>query len=162
MNPLFAPWRMTVIEGYAAQKSCVFCELPIQGKKPETLILHKGESTFVIMNKFPYSNGHLLLVPNRHVSKWTDLSPEELAEMMSLSQKAIRVCEKALPCQNFNLGANLGASAGAGIPDHVHLHLVPRWMGDTNFMPIIAETKMISEHLEVTYQKLVTAWEAEG
>jgi len=162
MESLFAPWRMSVIESYASQKSCVFCELPKLGKKPETLILHQGKSAFVIMNKFPYSNGHLLLVPNRHVGNWTDLSSEELAELMNLSQKAIRVCQKALPCQNFNLGANLGASAGAGIPDHVHMHVVPRWPGDTNFMPVLAETKMISEHIETTYQKLRSVWEAEA
>jgi len=162
MNPLFAPWRMTVIESYASQKSCVFCDLPKLGVSAESLILHQGKNAFVVMNKFPYSNGHLLFVPHRHVGSWTELSVEELSELMALSQKAVRVCQKALGCQNFNLGANLGVDAGAGIPDHVHLHLVPRWMGDTNFMPVIAETKMISEHLEASYQKLKKVWEAEA
>jgi ATP adenylyltransferase len=159
MTPLFAPWRMTVIEGYASQTSCVFCDLNAAEPSSESLVVVKSRWAYVVMNKFPYSNGHLLLIPKRHVSDWEKLEKEELLDLMDLSQKAMNVLKRVVHAEAFNMGANLGRTAGAGIPDHVHLHIVPRWHGDTNFMPILAETKMISEHLVATHQKILQAWE---
>lgn len=158
MKPLFAPWRMEVIESYEQKKSCVFCDLAENECSANSLVLHQGRYNFVVMNKYPYSNGHLMIIPKAHRGDWTELQPEELQEMMSFSQQAIKALRKAVQCDAFNMGSNLGRIAGAGIPDHVHLHLVPRWAGDTNFMPVLAETKMISEHLEATYEKILRNW----
>jgi len=159
VNRLFAPWRLEVIEQYKKTTGCILCELMTKKPEAEAMILKQSTHAYVVMNKYPYSNGHLMFVPNRHVGNWEDLNSDELVDLHTLSQKAVRIAKSELSCENFNLGANLGKDAGAGIPGHVHLHLVPRWPGDHNFMPVLGETKVISEHLEATYQKLKSAWE---
>jgi len=159
LKALFAPWRLEVIESYKSTRSCILCGLFEATNDQQALILTRTDQAYVVLNKFPYSNGHLMIVPNRHTGHWEDLSREELSDFTQLSQKLIRCLKKALSCQDFNLGANLGEAAGAGIPGHVHWHVVPRWPGDHNFMPVMAETKVISEHLEKTYQKLQAVWE---
>lgn len=159
MDRLFAPWRLEVIEKYKEASSCILCGLLEEKDESKALILHRGKKAYVVLNKYPYQNGHLMIVPDRHIGDFCDLEPDETGELTELSQRAMRVMKKELNCAGFNWGANFGSVAGAGIPDHVHLHLVPRWAGDHNFMPVLAETKVISEHLERTYEKLKLAWE---
>lgn len=163
MNSLFAPWRMEFIEKHDPQKDgCVLCKIPADPKLRDAQILEMGKHCYVVMNKFPYSNGHLMVVPKRHEKDWTKLSDDESLELQKLTQKSLRIITKCMQPQGFNLGVNLGRAAGAGIEDHVHQHLVPRWSGDFNFMPLFSETKVISEHLEATFNKLKEAWKSES
>lgn len=158
MKPLFAPWRMEVIEEYKKAQSCILCRLKASQNDAEDLIIHRSDHSFVVMNKYPYTNGHMMFVPNRHLSDWTSLEESEFLEMQKLSQKAIRILEQKFNAQAYNLGVNLGRAAGAGIHEHLHMHLVPRWEGDFNFMPLFSEVKVISEHLAASYQKIKEAW----
>lgn len=136
------------------QKGCIFCEKPREQKDRENLIVARFESCFVILNAFPYNNGHLMVVPYKHVPSLLDLTDEELAELMKVTKIAEGVLRQALKPHGFNIGMNLGRCAGAGIEDHLHIHIVPRWNGDTNFMPVIGETKVMPETLQQTYEKL--------
>ena len=161
MNYLWAPWRMAYILDGGADRSeeCIFCAFPARGPERyrEHLILAAGPRAFVIMNKFPYNNGHVMVVPHRHAGELGALDVEELAEMMSLAQ----LLEKALAAvyrpHGFNLGLNIGKPAGAGVLDHLHLHVVPRWNGDTNFMTVFGETRVLPEELGETAARLKTA-----
>jgi ATP adenylyltransferase len=156
MDPLFAPWRMAFIEKHDESKGCVFCSI-LQNDDSKQII-KKARHCFVVLNKYPYSNGHLMVVPNRHEGDWLNLSAEEVTEIGTMTQQCIQALKNAFQPQGFNLGANLGRAAGAGIEQHVHQHIVPRWVGDVNFMPLIGEVKVISEHLETTYRRLLDAW----
>lgn len=158
MNNLFAPWRMEVLEAYDTKSSCILCDLYESKDDREALVISRSEKSYVVMNKFPYGHAHLMIVPNRHIGSWTDLKTEEMLEVMQTSQQAVKVLTELYHPQGFNLGVNLGRAAGAGIADHVHWHLVPRWAGDTNFMPLLAEVKVVSEHLEATYDRLRSHW----
>ena len=137
---------------------CIFCAYPKENNDVENLILFRGEKAFIILNRYPYATDHLLIVPYRHTSDLTSLTPEEGVEMLELTQKSIRAIEAASKPHGFNLGMNLGKTAGAGIDAHLHLHIVPRWDGDTNFMSVTAETKVLPEALFVTREKLLAAW----
>ncbi len=139
------------------KKGCFFCRELKEKKEKKNLILYQGEYVFVVMNKFPYNNGHLMIVPKRHRLHLEELNSDELKEFLELLKVAIKVLKTALRPQGFNIGMNIGTAGGAG-EDHVHLHVVPRWEGDTNFMPLIGETKVIPEYLERTYQKLHDAF----
>lgn len=159
MKTLWAPWRAEYIYCAAGRNStsarhCLFCGLLKTRDDAASLILHRGPRAFVVMNRFPYNNGHLMVAPNRHVATFEKLSDEEGAELFSLVQKSLAVLRRGLKPQGFNVGANIGRVAGAGVAGHVHIHIVPRWLGDVNFMPLLAETKVISEHLSETYEKL--------
>ncbi len=155
MENLWAPWRLGYILGEGEKvDGCVFCVFPQQDDDVKHRILYRGKHSFVIMNAFPYTNGHLLVVPYRHLSDYLALSDEESLEMMQLSQKCCKALKGVCNPNGFNLGMNLGTVAGAGIADHLHLHIVPRWQGDTNFMPVFAEVKVIPEDLDTTYKKL--------
>lgn len=158
MERLWAPWRLEYI---AAERSdgCIFCDFPGQNEDEKLKILLRGKHAFVIMNTFPYSNGHLLVTPYRHLSDITELTDEENLEMMSLTQICCKALRQVCRPDGFNIGMNLGAAAGAGIADHLHLHIVPRWIGDTNFMPVLGDAKVIPEALETTYAKLKEAFE---
>ncbi|HSC71290.1 MAG TPA: HIT domain-containing protein [Candidatus Methylomirabilis sp.] len=158
---LWAPWRMAYIEG-AQRDGCLFCEKPREGVDRKNLILSRGPLTYVVMNLFPYSNGHLMIVPYRHCSDLTQLSPEESLELMQSAQRCTQILQDAFRAEGFNIGFNLGKVAGAGIADHLHLHIVPRWMGDTNFMPVLADTKVMPEYLEVGYDKLYPLFQGQG
>ena len=125
-------------------------------------MLHRGPLTYVVMNLYPYNNGHLMIVPHRHCAELSDLSPEESLEIMQAVQRVTRILRTALGAEGFNLGCNLGKAAGAGVADHVHLHVVPRWVGDTNFMPVLTETKVMPEYLESTYDRLVPLFQEQG
>jgi len=154
---LWRPDRFKYLSQTKTDDRCVFCLALAIGKKPETLIVKKGTHVSLFLNKFPYNNGHLLVIPNRHVSDLSDLNDVEFLELHSMlrdSIDALRNCYEKGP-EGFNVGLNLGRVAGAGIPGHIHYHVIPRWLGDSNFFPIIGGTKVISETLEQTYQRLL-------
>lgn len=150
---LWAPWRMEYILG-EKESGCIFCTRINQDSDKENLILLRGGNNFVIMNKYPYNNGHLMVVPNRHTSEFDSLSDPEKLEMMNLVSKSMNVLKKTVNPDGFNVGMNIGKIAGAGIDDHLHFHIVPRWAADTNFMPVVGQTKIISEDLGETWERL--------
>ncbi len=150
---LWAPWRMAYIE-QPDSEGCVFCLDAADFDLREKLILYKGEETLIMLNKFPYNNGHLLIAPRRHMADLEELSLAETAELSWALQQSVAVLKKALNPQGLNLGMNLGAIAGAGVAWHLHYHIVPRWKGDTNFMPVLADVRVLPEHLNQTYEKL--------
>jgi len=155
---LWAPWRLQYIQNTNAEKEkgCIFCSIPKEPSENDqkNLLLFRGEKAFVMLNKFPYNNGHLLVIPYRHIADFEQLNSGEKLEMMDLIEKSIRALKKAFHPQGFNVGMNLGRVAGAGIDDHIHFHIVPRWNGDTNFMPVVGQTKVISSSLEDTLRTL--------
>lgn len=153
MERIWAPWRME----YIIQKDsteCIFCTLPKSDDDEKNFILFRGENSFVVMNIFPYNNGHLMVSPYRHLACITALDKKETLELAELTKKCIEILRKLITPDGFNTGFNLGKSAGAGYDEHVHNHIVPRWIGDTNFMPVLADTKVHPEHLLKTYEKL--------
>jgi ATP adenylyltransferase len=157
MDNLWAPWRMAYIEG-EPEPGCLFCRtLEAPEKDVENFVLWRPKGALVMLNKFPYNSGHLMVAPMRHTGDLTDLAAAEIGDVMAALQRSIALLKEVMRPDGFNVGANLGRPAGAGIPDHVHFHAVPRWSGDTSFMPVLAETKVINEHLEATAAKLRAA-----
>jgi len=156
MKRLWAPWRMEYILSEEKHKSCLFCDYPKQGKRGDkkNLILYRGKHCFVILNRYPYNSGHLMVVPYFHTPGFMGLSDEVLFDFIKTVNKSVGILEKALRPDGFNLGLNFGKVAGAGMGQHMHMHIVPRWTGDTDSMPILSETRVIPEHLKKTYQKL--------
>jgi|UniRef100_A0A7V3PUI8 ATP adenylyltransferase len=156
MEKLWAPWRADYIIKNAdcQKKRCLFCVLKKRTADKPNLILHRGKYALVVMNRFPYNSGHLMVAPLRHTAALETLRPAESAELWKLLQRCVKILKKEYHPQGFNIGANLGAVAGAGVTGHLHLHIVPRWQGDTNFMPVLGETKVVSEHLLTTYDRL--------
>ncbi|MBI5014293.1 MAG: HIT domain-containing protein [Deltaproteobacteria bacterium] len=152
-RPLWAPWRVEYVRGPKAE-GCVFCRALAAGEDREHLVLHRGESTFVVLNRFPYTSGHLMVVPRRHVALPEDLSAAEASELWAMLATSKRALDAFLAPQGYNVGLNLGAAAGAGVADHLHLHVVPRWVGDTNFMPVIGDVRVVSQHLLDVYDGL--------
>ena len=157
MEQLWAPWRLEYIKSADELPGCVFCRA-LEGEDEETLIVHRGERAFVLLNKFPYVSGHLMVAPLRHVGEYGELDDEEAVEIHRLVQAGIMALAEAYGPQGYNLGWNLGRVAGAGVLDHVHQHVVPRWAGDTNFMPVLADVKVLPEHLVETRRRLSDAW----
>lgn len=158
MHNLWAPWRMAFIEPKIPPKSgCIFCTQPAEHHDPEHHILHRGERCFMMLNLYPYNNGHLMIAPYEHVGSLEQLDPTTLGELMAQAQLALRALGTTMHPDGFNMGINQGKAAGAGFADHIHYHIVPRWHGDTNFMPVLADTKVIPEHLDLIYQKLLEA-----
>jgi ATP adenylyltransferase len=158
---LWAPWRMRYVAGGHREDGCIFCNRLAENDDVRTLILHRGARAFVIMNLFPYNTGHVMIVPNAHVASPEDADPDMLAEMAALRGPVLRALRRALAPEGFNLGLNVGAVAGAGVSDHLHEHVVPRWGGDANFMPILAATSVMPELIPVTYAKLRAELERE-
>ncbi|HEX6542816.1 MAG TPA: HIT domain-containing protein [Ktedonobacterales bacterium] len=155
MEHLWAPWRMAYINADdEKEQGCIFCVKPQQDRDEENLVLYRGERCFVLMNLFPYNNGHLMIAPYAHVPDIEHLDAETLTEMMLTAQKSLAALRAAMRPNGFNMGINQGTVAGAGIADHVHLHVVPRWNGDTNFMPVLADTKVMPDFLQNTYRQL--------
>ena len=156
---LWAPWRMKYIEGIDTKNTgrCIFCEKPEENNDKKNYIIFRGKKCFVILNIFPYNNGHLLVIPYKHTSEINDIDSETILEVMETVTIAIEAIKKTMRPDGFNIGMNLGRSAGAGVAEHLHIHIVPRWNGDTNYMPVIGGTKVISESLEDTYKKLKNA-----
>lgn len=138
-------------------KGCIFCDKVAEQRDRENFILYRGEHAFIMLNAYPYNNGHLLIAPYAHVSTTEELNEATLTEMMQLVNRGLAALRKASHPQGFNVGANLGGVAGAGIADHVHMHVVPRWQGDANFMPVIGDTRLVPERLEDSYQRLLDA-----
>jgi ATP adenylyltransferase len=151
-KPLWAPWRLEYVTKADEQSGCIFCE------PDEQFLVHRGARALVLLNKFPYSSGHLMVAPARHTGDFASLDDDEAAEIHSLAASAIGALAQVYAPQGFNLGWNLGRIAGAGILDHVHQHVVPRWAGDTNFMPVLADVKVLPEHLLETARRLREAW----
>ena len=150
---LWAPWRIEYIRG-PKEEGCVFCRVRDEGADRENLILARGSRVFVILNRYPYTAGHLMVVPYRHVAEPEDLVPEEVSEIWSHLVRAKASLGRVFQPHGYNVGLNLGQAAGAGIGDHLHLHVVPRWVGDTNFMPALSEVRVISQHLEDMFDSL--------
>jgi len=154
MKVLWAPWSMNYILSDGKEESCIFCPGKKRGKDEERLILHVSPQTMVIMNRYPYNNGHLLVAPVRHVSGLESLSDGETLELLQMVRRSIDILKEIMLPEGFNVGLNLGRVAGAGMEEHLHFHIVPRWNGDTNFMTVHGEVRVIPEHLKETYKKL--------
>jgi ATP adenylyltransferase len=152
MKVLWAPWRLKYITG-DKEEGCIFCKKPKEGNDKDNLILYTGETSFIIMNRYPYSNGHLMTVPYKHTNSFSDLTQDERLDLMNLTAKCLDILQVIKP-EGFNIGMNLGRTGGAGIDDHLHFHIVPRWSGDNNFMPVIGDVRVMPEYLEETYETL--------
>ena len=154
---IWAPWRLEYVKDASKDfdEGCIFCTAAEEHDDRDNLIVHRGESCYVILNKFPYTNGHLMVAPYAHLATLPNLDAETVAEMMALAQKAITVLDEVYGPQGYNAGLNQGRIAGAGYADHIHLHVVPRWAGDTNYMPVLADTRVMPQSLEDSYDSLV-------
>jgi ATP adenylyltransferase len=160
METLWAPWRMKYIKEEAREKGpgCLFCPRIAANQDSANLIVYREPLTVVFMNKYPYNSGHILVMPKRHVGAMDDLDPKELFELFDLVRKSLRAMDQVMKPHGYNIGINLGDVAGAGVPEHLHVHIVPRWNGDTNFMPVIGDVKVIPEHILETRDKLALAF----
>jgi len=163
MKKMWAPWRMNYIREALSEKDdgkCVLCEIGKHtDKDPENFVVARGKLVYVVLNRFPYNNGHLMVTPYVHTSKMSGLSPEAVVELWEYTQRSQDALKKCANPDGYNIGLNLGRVAGAGIDQHIHLHIVPRWSGDTNYMPVLAGTKVISQALEETWKELKSSWE---
>lgn len=161
MDKLWSPWRSKYIQsfkpGSEKGEGCLFCRIAEEKKDKENYLLYRNKNSFIIMNLYPYNNGHLMIVPYTHVGLLKELNEDTRLECMNMINLGCEMLEKSLYPHGFNIGANVGRIAGAGIDEHVHFHIVPRWNGDTNFMPVLNEVKLISEFMEETYGKLKNA-----
>jgi ATP adenylyltransferase len=153
---IWAPWRLPYVKDATKESAqeCIFCTKPAEGDDKANLIVHRGERCFVILNLFPYTNGHLMIAPYEHLASVTDLETATLSEMLELTKRAMGIIEESYEPQGYNIGFNQGRVAGAGIDQHIHMHVVPRWGGDTNFMPVLADTRVMPQTLEQSYDAL--------
>ena len=158
MEQLWAPWRLEYIKSADDESGgCVFCAA-LKGDDEEKLVVRRGTHAFVLLNKFPYASGHFMVAPVRHTGDFAELGQDEIVEIHRLASTGIGALSELYAPQAYNLGWNLGRVAGAGVVDHVHLHVVPRWAGDTNFMPVLADVKVLPEHLHETRRRLAEVW----
>jgi ATP adenylyltransferase len=156
MEQLWAPWRIQYV-ARLGESGCILCQKPKENKDETNFILYRGQNNFIILNAFPYNPGHLMIAPYRHVANLQDLTDDEVTDHFNLVKKSLALLKKILNPDGFNIGLNIGKVAGAGIEEHLHTHIVPRWQGDVNFMPVLSNTRVISEGLAATYKKLKTA-----
>jgi ATP adenylyltransferase len=154
MKHIWSPWRMTYIENHDKEEGCVFCKAVMREDNEDNLIIQRGDLAFVILNRYPYTSGHVMVVPFKHKPNLEELDPATRAEIMEWTSRATTVLRKIYNTTAFNIGVNIGDAAGAGVKDHVHLHIVPRWIGDTNFMSTLADTRVLPEALEDTWRKI--------
>jgi len=164
MDNIWSPWRMEFIKDKRFKEGgapCIFCELKTLTPSTENLVLYKGEAVYVVMNRFPYTNGHLLIIPNAHSSN-LDLGAKADQEILKLMAASIDILRNTLNAEGFNCGLNLGKVAGAGIADHLHWHIVPRWNGDSNFMPVMSSHRLMPEYLSETYKRLEKGFQKLG
>jgi ATP adenylyltransferase len=157
-KPLWAPWRLEYIQAADEDDGCFLCRAVEGDDDAALLVVRRATRAVALLNKFPYTSGHLLVAPRRHVGEFTELDDREALELHRLAAEGVEALRAVYAPQGFNLGWNLGRPAGAGLLDHVHLHIVPRWAGDTNFMPVLADVKVLPEHLADTREKLAAAW----
>lgn len=150
---------MTYIENHDRQEGCIFCSVLAQPDGPANLIVQRGRASFVILNRYPYTSGHLMIVPFEHRSTLEDLDAPVRSEMMELAAQSMRVLRRVYEPQAFNMGANIGEAAGAGVKEHFHIHIVPRWVGDTNFMSTLGDTRVLPEILEDTFERVQAAFQ---
>jgi ATP adenylyltransferase len=155
MKVVWAPWRMEYVGSDQAREGCIFCPGDDRTQDEKKLILYRGEWSIVLMNRFPYTNGHLLIAPLRHISSFDSLSPDEKLDLLNMVERSVSVLKEVMDPAGFNIGMNLGRVAGAGVEDHMHFHIVPRWSGDTNYMTVFGEVRIIPEHIRATYEKLL-------
>lgn len=155
MNKIWAPWRMQYIENVDKDDGCFMCDILTETEDRKNLILYRGKEAYVVMNRYPYNSGHLMVIPNEHTKDIMSVSSSCRDEIMQLVAKSMKVLEEKMGSQGFNCGMNFGRIAGAGIEDHFHMHIVPRWSGDTNFFPVLGKTKSMPEYLEETYDRIV-------
>jgi len=153
MEQLWAPWRIEYIQK-AKEIGCILCQKPRENNDEANFILYRGQNNFIILNAFPYNPGHLMVAPYRHIANLQDLTDEEVKEHFDIIRKSLKLLEETMKPDGFNIGLNIGKVAGAGIEGHIHTHIVPRWQGDTNFMPVLTDTRVMSEALTATYEKL--------
>jgi ATP adenylyltransferase len=153
MEYLWAPWRIEYIQR-ASESGCILCQKPGENNDEANFILYRGQHNFIILNAFPYNPGHLMVAPYRHIANLQDLRDEEVMELFDIINKGLELLKEVMEPMGFNIGLNLGKVAGAGIAEHLHTHIVPRWQGDTNFMPVLSDTKVLSEALISTYRRL--------
>lgn len=158
MNYLWSPWRMVYIQNHQKENCCPLCAAVAESECAEPYVVVKSEHAYVILNRYPYTSGHLMVVPYEHVSTLDQLSSDTRAEMMELVNHAIKALQAVYRPEGFNVGMNIGEAAGAGICDHVHMHVVPRWEGDTNFMSSLAQTRVLPETLEDTHRRIKASW----
>jgi ATP adenylyltransferase len=153
---IWAPWRLEYVKDAAKdnEDECIFCAKPAADDDEANLIVHRGQRCFVILNLFPYTNGHLMVAPYEHIAALQDLDADTVAEMMALAQAAMRRLEEVYAPHGYNVGFNQGRIAGAGFENHIHMHVVPRWGGDTNFMPVLADTRVMPQTLQQSYEAL--------
>lgn len=151
---LWAPWRIRYVSAPTSTQACLFCRKASHPANRRHLIVKRGETAFVLLNRFPYNNGHVMVAPYRHVSDWSRLTPSEILEIIELMRQVQQLLTAVLHPDGFNIGCNIGRVAGAGVVGHLHVHVVPRWIGDTNFMPVCADTKVISQSLLALYDCL--------
>jgi ATP adenylyltransferase len=160
LRHLWSPWRIEYIKGPHDDAGCIFCEKPAGGDDAANLVLARRDGAFALLNAYPYNPGHIMVAPRRHTGDFESLQPAELADVDALIQESLRVLREAEAPHGFNIGMNLSRSAGAGIPDHLHWHIVPRWTGDTNFISIVGETRVLPELLAETYAALRPGFDA--
>jgi ATP adenylyltransferase len=158
MKRLWAPWRMRFVENLDPTSNCVFCKMLSQKNDDNNFVVYRGKYAFAVLNLYPYTSGHMLIVANTHAPSLEDLDVKTRGEMIELATQAIRVLRKVYSPDAFNMGSNIGEAAGAGIVDHIHLHVVPRWNGDTSFISALGNTRVLPENLEKTYQRVLAAW----
>ncbi len=154
MNHLWSPWRMTYIEKHEKESGCVFCNAQAKADSAENLFAFRGQNAYVILNRYPYTSGHLMVIPFVHVSNLEELNAEARAEMIELTSRCTSILRAVYKTESFNVGINIGEAAGAGVLGHVHIHIVPRWAGDTNFITTTGETRVLPEALEDTYKRV--------
>lgn len=170
METLYSPWRTEFMTSHeqstkpddGSEEHCIFCRFPKENEDEKRYILEHGKYSYVIMNLYPYNPGHLLVIPYRHNHDYNTMTPEEFAEVMRFTQKGTAVLTELMHPHGFNIGMNVGKTAGAGIDSHLHMHVVPRWEGDTNFMPVFGGARVLSQSLPDTYKMIKKAWDAAG
>jgi ATP adenylyltransferase len=159
MDHLWAPWRSTYMKNKGDRSRCIFCDAANSDRDEDTLVVHRAQFNFVILNRYPYTSGHLMIAPYQHVSRLQQVDDQTTDEMMRLARLAERLLEEAYRPQGLNVGMNLGEAAGAGIEQHIHLHVLPRWLGDANFMTTIGDARVLPEDLAKTFAKLQPAFQ---
>lgn len=162
MKRLWAPWRIDYVEGEKTDEGCPFCNAVQDADDRAHLVVNRGGKSFVMLNKHPYIGGHLLVAPSRHIASMEQVDDDEKIDLFNMTSLSIDALKRAMKPDGFNVGLNIGKAAGAGVPGHLHIHIVPRWVGDTNLVPVLGEVRIINEHLDRSWEKLRKHWKENG